>query len=249
MEHQAKSSSFYDAGWAKWELITSRSPAPAMRRRKIIAILSKQKFSSLLDVGCGTGELLRDVASLAPGAGLAGADLSPAVLEANKARYPQIRFFPLDIDREAIAEKFDVVVSSEVVEHCSDYRQAVARLAGMAARRLIITVPSGPVYPIDRMMGHTMHFTAERIGEAMAKAGLKVVKIERWGFPFFNLYKRLINMNPERVMESYSAPGKYGFRQIAMASLVAASFRLCLPFWGNQIFAIGERPDIERSER
>jgi SAM-dependent methyltransferase len=239
-EIDKKGGLFYDDAWGEWNDMIAYSPAPRIRRDKVISWLRKVSFKSLLDVGCGNGEFLREVNRVIPEVSLAGADISQAVIKQNRTRMPDMEFLTLDLDNASLPKKFDVVVCMEVVEHCADYRKAIKRLAEMTDKRLFITVPCGPLFEIDRRVGHTRHFTAEEIENALKDSGFKDIKIQRWGFPFFNIYKYAINMFPNRMSESFLS-SRYGLKQKIVASAVYASFKLCLPYWGYQLLAYAMR--------
>jgi 2-polyprenyl-3-methyl-5-hydroxy-6-metoxy-1,4-benzoquinol methylase len=68
---------------------------------------------SLLDVGCGRGDLLRHVQRKRPDVQLTGIDYSPN-------RDENIRFLQGDAITLGIRERFDVVASLAVIEHVSD---------------------------------------------------------------------------------------------------------------------------------
>lgn len=233
---------FYDTAWKKWQDMIRYSPAPRLRRTRIISqIQAVAKSGSLLDVGCGNGEFLLQAGKELPGFKLAGADVSPAVIEANRKALPDISFSVLDLNCEQLDVRYDIVTCMEVVEHCSDYRAAIARLAAMTEGSLFITVPCGPLFEIDRRVGHTRHFSPAEIKAALEESGLTVTRLEQWGFPFFNLYKHLININPDKTCNAFLSDRKYSFVQKALAALVYVSFKFCMPIFGYQLFAAAKR--------
>jgi len=200
-------------------------------------------FSSIIDIGCGGGDLVRDLITNFPDAKITGADLSEEVVKTNQERMPQARFVSFNLEEGPLEKRYDVVICSEVVEHTDDYEAAIASLAAMTKGALILTVPCGPLFPIDRAMGHTRHFSAYEIGAALGKAGLAPVKLVKWGFPFFNLYKHAINISPERTMAGFASTSQYGLKEKVISSLVYGLFRLSAPLWGYQLFAMAQRED------
>ncbi|MEO5357536.1 MAG: class I SAM-dependent methyltransferase [Nitrospirae bacterium YQR-1] len=237
----AKDHTFYDELWKGWNDMHYYSPAPRMRRNKIISMLKKKSIKSLLDVGCGNGEFLKDVRDLIGDVALAGADISPYVIESNRKRFKDMEFYRLNLNDETLPQKFDVVTCMEVVEHCSDYKDSIRRLSEMTAGELIITVPCGPVFEIDRRVGHTVHFSAKMIQDAIEKAGLRVRNIQCWGFPFFNMYKHAINISPNKMTESFMSEKPYTWKQRILADTVYSIFKVCLPWGGYQLFAEAQR--------
>ncbi len=86
---------------------------------------------SCLDAGCGLGEFSRALWSLQPSR-LVALDISPRLISRLRALLPQADCREGDLMdlRSALAdETFDVVVSSEVIEHTPDPRRAVHELA------------------------------------------------------------------------------------------------------------------------
>jgi SAM-dependent methyltransferase len=240
-ERPAGSSTFYDSAWEQWNDMIMYSPAPRIRREKLICWLSEIAPKSLLDVGCGNGEFLSEIHRSVPTMELTGADISPAVIESNRARYPDMTFYELDLNRERLQRRFDAVVCMEVLEHCRDYQADIERLAAMTEKWLLITVPCGPLFEIDRRVGHIKHFKPEEMKNALANGGLHVIKIQEWGFPFFNLYKHIINLWPDKICDSFLSEKKYDFKQKMLASATYAAFHFCLPKWGYQMFVMAGR--------
>jgi trans-aconitate methyltransferase len=229
----------YDRGWTEWGDMIRHSPAPFHRRRLILELASQLKFSSVLDVGCGNGEVLSAFAQRFPGVRLVGADLSGQVIAENRGRWPSAQFHQLDLGAAALDERCDLVVCTEVVEHVPDWQRALRHLRQMCGGHLIVTVPCGKLFPIDRMMGHVRHFRPEEFAAGLQEAGFAVERSWQWGFPFHTLYKSLINLSPERSMQSFGA-SSYGTSQKLIASLVGAAFYLNLrssPF-GRQLVVL-----------
>ncbi|MGE6697150.1 class I SAM-dependent methyltransferase [Hyphomonas sp. NPDC076900] len=105
----------------------------------IAAITADIAGESAVDVGCGTGALLRRVQQARPGLkGLAGVDfvIDPALKDEG------IEYFAAKVEALPFLNKaFDTVICTHVIEHIVDYRAAIAELRRVARRRLIIVVP------------------------------------------------------------------------------------------------------------
>jgi SAM-dependent methyltransferase len=215
----------YDKGWTEWGDMIKFSPAPYHRRRLILEMARDLTFASALDVGCGNAEVLLALAQAFPGARLAGADLSQHVIDENRQRFAAMSFSQLDLGARALPETFDLVVCSEVVEHVADWEAALRHLRSMCRQHLIVTVPAGKVFPIDRMMGHVRHFTPAELTGGLERAGFACERVYQWGFPFHTLYKTLINVAPDKTMGSFGQ-ARYGWKEKAIASAITASFFL-----------------------
>ncbi len=228
----------YDKGWGAWGDMIDFSPAPFHRRRLILKTATSLEFKSVLDVGCGNGALLREFErrSLLK---LVGIDLSELVIKENGKRVSNLRFHALDISKNALDEKFDLVICSEVLEHIDDLAGALANLCRMCRRYLIITVPTGKVFPIDTKMGHVRHFSAAEIRDRLKPHGLKVLLLKEWGFPFHTLYKYLINLRANASLDRF-ANAKYGRVEMLISRLLRLLFYLNIHMGGLQILCLAE---------
>ena len=80
--------------------------------------------SSVLEIGCGTGDLL---AALNPKRGL-GIDISPGMVEMARKQFPDLQFEVGDLDALQIEEKFNYVVLVESIGHADDIQLAFKEL-------------------------------------------------------------------------------------------------------------------------
>lgn len=229
----------YDQGWMQWGDMIRYSPAPAHRRRLILELARTQRFDSLLDVGCGPGQLLAAFRERFGTRRLAGIDLSPAVIEANKRAMPSAEFHVLDIASGHLSDRFDLVVCSEVLEHIADSERALQNIRKMCSGSLIVTVPAGRVFPIDRAMGHHRHFTRAMLTDVLERSGFRVSVLWSWGFPWHTAYKYLINAAPEVSMRSFSA-GEYSWTQKLVASALKGLFYFNSKKFGSQLIALAQ---------
>lgn len=99
----------------------------------------------VLDVGCGNGYTAGQFA--ARGCNVIGIDLSESGLAIARANYPNVRFEMLPADDQILAklnaEPFDIVVSTEVIEHLYD-PEAFARGCYNSLRprgRFVVSTP------------------------------------------------------------------------------------------------------------
>jgi SAM-dependent methyltransferase len=98
---------------------------------------------SLLEVGCGTGFVLREVGRKFPGMRLAGGEVFENGLLCAASRVPAAELMQLDATRMPFREEFDVIGAFDVIEHIED-DEAVLRELHATARRgggVILTVP------------------------------------------------------------------------------------------------------------
>ena len=223
-----------------WNEFFRYNPASRHRRRMIRALISGLPFRSVLDAGCGNGELLSNLfRGRRDGLRLKGFDLNhaeaPALLRELGADYQQ-----LNADTAALPERFDLVIASEMVEHTRDDAAAMRNLAAMTARWILITVPSGTIYPTDKAMGHTRHYTREGLRALAEGAGFRTLACFNWGWPFHSFYRHSLNWAADHVLEEFGHE-KYSRAQILLCELLYGLFFLNSRRAGQQLFYLGER--------
>lgn len=184
----------------------SRHPSVRLRNRLILSSLRRLSFDSLIDAGCGDGHLLGEIHRRHPGASLVGVDVSRAIIARNRQRLPAIRFHAADLAAPGfeVPGRYDVVVSSEVIEHIEDWRAALDRLAGLAGPggELILTTQSGRRFPSDLAVGHLRHFELAELRREIEKRGFRIVEGYRKGWPVYDLQKWLYGRS-KRLGESF----------------------------------------------
>ena len=78
--------------------------------KDVIHVLSPKQGESILDLGCGTGELAAQIS--AAGASVIGIDLSNEMIEAAKKKYSDIQFSVGDAENFQLEEQVDAVFSN-----------------------------------------------------------------------------------------------------------------------------------------
>ncbi len=228
----------------RWDDFFEFNPASRHRRRIILKLIRNLAFKSIMDAGCANGQLLDFLQNQigvfrSPSFRLAGADL-------NRPETPELirelhgSFYQLDLEKDALMDKFDLVVASEVLEHIRNDRKAVDHLARMTGRWILLTVPAGNVYPSDMAMGHVRHYTGESLRRLMEESGFRTISCFAWGFPFHSLYRILLNRASGHIL-SHFGKARYSFWQKALCDLLTATFYLNLRGAGQQLFYLGER--------
>ena len=121
----------------------SRHRLTDLNHKSITIILSelRSKTRTLLDVGCGSGYLLDQIAKYRPQIKLAGADIcSP--FQSSKYEYYQEDIQSLSFDDCS----FDVVTCCHTLEHILKVENAVKELQRICREKLIIVVPCQRYY-------------------------------------------------------------------------------------------------------
>jgi 2-polyprenyl-3-methyl-5-hydroxy-6-metoxy-1,4-benzoquinol methylase len=114
--------------------------SPFLRSRRIAAVKPFLGDGDLLDMGCGTGELARDVDPTR----YLGVDRDEESIAIAKKRFPTHRFLTLDEFSSAPNQKqFDQVIGLAIIEHVDDPQQWLGWLRAFLkpAGRVILTTP------------------------------------------------------------------------------------------------------------
>ena len=229
---------------SEWDHAHRYTPAPRHRRNIILSLLKNLQFKECLDAGCAQPYLLQAIMRKFSVKGY-GCDISTKVINENCKRVSNCEFRVLDLEKETWPEQrqFELVVSSEVLEHISDWQSAINNIAKMASHYLLITVPSGRIRKIDKMVGHYRHFEGGELVSQLASQGFKCKRIIRHGFPVHSLYKRMINgVAPDQIYRLFDNGKKYSFAKKMVSHLLYAAFYLNYLFSrGDQLFILAER--------
>ena len=132
--------------------------------------LNKCEFNSVIDVGCGDGKVIKEIAKRFPNARAAGVDYSEQAIGLARLIVPNVTFFRHNIVESPLEEKFDIACSVEVVEHIppSDLDQFVSAMARLInpGGKLILTTPHKNQPLPDK---HYQHFDSESLGRYLGR--------------------------------------------------------------------------------
>lgn len=230
---------------AAWDDAHRYTPAPRHRRRLLLKMMEKLDFDDVLDAGCAQPFLLADAVQRFGAVGF-GCDLSDRVIEANRHILPWCDFESFDLTQSLWpgGRQFDLVVCSEVLEHLPDWQAALANIAAMTRKHLLISVPGGPRRIMDKLVGHVQHFEGPELTAAIEAQGLRVEQISSWGWPLHSAYKAAISsLSPDRLYASFSGGGRYGFAKRAISECLYRLFFLNdLYARGHQLFILARVP-------
>jgi SAM-dependent methyltransferase len=149
-EHLERVRAFYDAA-------PPRPQAAALAYRKLLAHyynLLIPAHASVLEIGCGSGELLAHIRC----GRKVGIDLAHAQVEAARQRVPEGRFFVQAGELLELQESFDVVIISDALNLSADVQHLFERLHTVSHpdTRLIVNFQNTlwrPVLSVARLLG------------------------------------------------------------------------------------------------
>jgi hypothetical protein len=116
-----------------------------------------------------------------------------------------------------------------------DWEPALANLVKMTRKHLVITVPSGKLRVVEKMLGHYRHYQGPELAEALKRQSCTDIRLRKWGFPVYSLFRLLVsNLSPNKLYTAFcSAERKYTWSQKAMAHTLYGLFYL------NDLFPTG----------
>ena len=186
------------------------STNPVVRRlmagfeRTLDELFATAEPGSVLDVGCGEGVLTERWAWRLGAGRLVGTDLEDPKLEAEWAtrQRPNLEFRAMTVEALEFADdEFELVAATEVLEHVSDPDRALAEMARVASRWLLVSVPHEPLWRVLNMArgaylkdlgntpGHLNHWTRRGFQSLLGRYG-QVVET-RSPFPWTMLLVRV----------------------------------------------------------
>ena len=230
------------AGWTDAHVY---SPAPRHRRRLMLNLVRTLEFRTMLDAGCAHADFLRALQPVRSDAKLYGCDLCRPLMEHNLKTIPGIGFATVDLAVEPFPDvpSFDLVVTSEVLEHIEQWQAALLNLLRISDRYIVVTLPAGRRYAIDERIGHFRHYTIEDVARIVEANGFRVLRARYWGFPFLSLYKWSINaFSPEKIYTAFGEK-RYGVCKKAFCHFLYGLFFINDLFSskGGQLFLVAER--------
>jgi len=152
----------------------------------------------VLDAGCSSGFLLRDLVATMPAVSPIGADFIAGPLRRLAPRLPGVPLIQFDLRASPFPDQcLDAVVCLNVLEHIDRDEVALAEIARMLRPGGIayIEVPAGPQYYdiYDEYLMHHRRYTSEELLRKGAAAGLRVISHSHLGalvYPGFAFVKR-----------------------------------------------------------
>ena len=189
--------SYNDLWHTTWGDMQTLGPVHRHTRDDMLEVISSLDVTSILDVGCGSGENIARLAS-ARKYSLTGTDISSEALELAQRRLGSgIPLHELDIEHAKLPDTFDLVMSFQVVEHLVDDLAAITNIAAMAEQYVFTSTISGRMRPSERNIGHVRNYSRVELTRKHELAGLEVLWVSGWGFPFYSpLYRTLVEFLP-----------------------------------------------------
>lgn len=189
-------SGFYDKYWGAREGGGHLSDF-VIKWPKISKYIPRETGITIVDFGCGQGDLMKEMKKINPLAEYIGLDVSKDALERARASFPGAEFHSI-VDGAPLplqSNSADFVFSSEVIEHVYDTENAfteIIRILKPGGRALITTPYHGmiknlalTIFAFDKHFNpfgpHIRFFSKKKLFDAIQKMGGRVLKHGHYG--------------------------------------------------------------------
>ena len=137
-------------------------------------------FSSLLEVGCGTGFVLSGVVQAFPHVRAVGSEIYTAGLAFASKRLPDVELIQMDARNLPYEAEFDVVAAFDVIEHILEDVLVLQNFhrATKPGGYCLITVPQHQWLwsPMDEAACHKRRYSRKELHDKVETAGFRVVR-------------------------------------------------------------------------
>lgn len=152
----------------------------------------------ILEVGCSSGFLLRDLKARFANASIIGADNVRGPLDALARQVPDVPLLRFDLVKCPLpANSLDIVILLNVLEHIQEDAEALKQVMRILKPGGIVIseVPAGPhLYDVyDKVLLHWRRYNLVDLCQLLERAGFRIVKSSHLGFfiyPAFALVKK-----------------------------------------------------------
>lgn len=154
---------------------------------KILEIMKRNDLQpkSIIEVGCGAGEILRFIQShLDRDIKLRGYDVSPQAFDiASKKSNDNLTFFLGDVNSFIHKLEYDILLMIDVFEHVEDYINFIRETKKLAKKHIFhipLDISAQKVirnkhHALRETVGHIHYFTKDTALQTLEQAGYKIV--------------------------------------------------------------------------
>lgn len=211
----------WDAVARQWDTWTGWGGAYHRRLTEVYQFLVTPG-QRVLEIGCARGDLL---AALDPAVGV-GIDFSAAMIERARQRHPHLRFSEADAHALELAEEFDVIILSDLVNDLWDVQTVLEQVARLATPRSRIIINSysrvwEPPLAVAEKLGlalptlHQNWLTVEDINNLLELSDFEMIR--HWREVLWPLTTPLINGFCNRFLARL-----WPFNQLSLTNFIVA---------------------------
>lgn len=226
----------YDLSWDQWVDCEIYGPTLRHQRRNVQALLRGLNYESILDTGGGSGDNLCHMLRAKKVKDVCLIDISLKALERAKTLIPAAKLVHMDVQRDSIGHKFDMVLCCDVLEHIPDDTAALKNIKKMTGKYLIVSTLLGRMRESEKHVGHVRNYTLDGLLNKLKEAGFKPLKVIKWGFPFYSpIYRNIWDRLPQEINN-----GRFGLFRKLCANILYLIFMLNSSSKGDYLFILSE---------
>jgi len=136
--------------------------------------------TQFLEIGCGTGFVLRNLESKFPHLSCAGSELQSRGLVCAKQRVKGASLWQMDARNIPFQQEFDVIGAFDVLEHIAEDQSVLAQMNKALAPGggILLTVPQHPILwsAADGYAHHERRYRASELKQKVVDAGFRVTR-------------------------------------------------------------------------
>jgi SAM-dependent methyltransferase len=196
-------------------------------------LLRRLEYGDVVDVGVGFGHNLPVLTRGRQLQRIAGVDISARAVEHVRSRWSG-DFHELDITRERLPGRFDLVCCALLLEHLQDDVGALRNMRMMTARHLLVVTIGGEwarYRPWEQQVGHVRNYGPGELEAKLQASGFTLQRMIRWGFPLYSPVVRTLQ-NRMTLSSELSLPSR------SLAHLLYAAFFLNSSRRGDLLIAL-----------
>jgi len=160
------------------------------------------RLATILEVGCGTGDLISRFPTNIPPNKRYGIDVSPLNVEFARKEHPEVNFFVGTFEEFLAGEgkniETDIVILSDILEHVEDDVELL-RMAGCYAKYVLVNIPMEKCwetrkrnYGFEDASGHLRAYNLKDVQNLIANAGLRIIDFTVKYYCKEAMYKKLL---------------------------------------------------------
>jgi SAM-dependent methyltransferase len=176
-------------------------------------LIRKVRGSNILDIGCGSGYLLRILSN--KGKNAWGIEPNKKLIEYIGPKLNVIRGFAEDIDK-LVGEKFDTIFMVDVLEHIKNDRLQIKKIYKTLNKGglLIIVVPAHQLLygERDKKYGHYRRYSKKALIKILSENGFRNICVRHWnmvGFFPYLFYEKILKRELNNRLRTQVAKSKF----------------------------------------